>query len=68
MRLPDATGEYSQQQEQQKNLLLEQADTLNVKKFQDIEIGDAKLVLKSPNGSRFSVTVDNSGNLAATSI
>jgi hypothetical protein len=68
MRLPDATGEYSQQQEQQKNLLLEQADTLNVKKFQDIEIGDAKLVLKSPNGSRFSVTVDNSGNLSATSI
>jgi hypothetical protein len=68
MRLPDATGEYSQQQEQQKNLLLEQADTLNVKKFQDIEIGDAKLVLKSPDGSRFSVTVDNSGNLSATSI
>ncbi len=68
MRLPDATVEYSQQQEQQKNLLLEQADTLNVKKFQDIEIGDAKLVLKSPNGSRFSITVDNSGNLAATSI
>ena len=68
MRLPDATGEYSQQQEQQKNLLLEQADTLNVKKFQDIEIGDAKLVLKSPNGSRLSVTVDNSGNLAATAI
>jgi hypothetical protein len=68
MRLPDATSDYSQQQEQQKNLLLEQADTLNVKKFQDIEIGDAKLVLKSPNGSRFSVTVDNSGNLSATSI
>jgi hypothetical protein len=68
MRLPDATGEYSQQREQQKNLLLEQADTLNVKKFQDIEMGDAKLVLKSPNGSRFSVTVDNSGNLSATSI
>lgn len=68
MRLPDARGEYSQQQEQQKNLLLEQADTLNVKKFQDIEIGDAKLVLKSPNGSRFSVTVDNLGNLSATSI
>ena len=68
MRLPDATGEYSQQQEQQKNLLLEQADTLNVKKFQDIEIGDAKLVLKSRNGSRFSGTVDNSGNLATPSI
>ena len=68
MRLPDATSEYSQQQEQQKNLLLEQADTLNFKKFQDVEIGDARLILKSPNGSRFSVTVDNAGNLAATSI
>ena len=68
MRLPDATGEYSQQQEQQKNLLLEQADTLNFKRFQDVEIADARLILKSPNGSRFSVTVDNSGNLAATSL
>lgn len=68
MRLPDATGEYSQQQEQQKNLLIEQADTLNFKRFQDVEIADARLILKSPNGSRFSVTVDNSGNLAATSI
>tara|TARA_R100000654_G_scaffold74337_1_gene108477 strand:+ start:573 stop:779 length:207 start_codon:yes stop_codon:yes gene_type:complete len=68
MRLPDALREYSQQQEQQKNLLLEQADTLNFKRFQDVEIADARLILKSPNGSRFSVTVDNSGNLAATSI
>lgn len=68
MRLPDATNEYSQQQEQQKNLLLEQADTLNFKKFQDVEVGDARLILKSPNGSRFSVTVDNSGNITATSI
>ena len=68
MRLPDALREYSQQQEQQKNLLIEQADTLNFKRFQDVEIADARLILKSPNGSRFSVTVDNSGNLAATSI
>ncbi len=68
MRLPDATSEYSQQQEQQKNLLLEQADNLNFKKFQDVEVGDARLILKSPNGSRFSVTVDNSGNLSAISI
>jgi len=68
MRLPDALREYSQQQEQQKNLLLEQADTLNFKRFQDVEVADARLILKSPNGSRFSVTVDNSGNLAATSI
>tara|TARA_B100000575_G_scaffold80814_2_gene63484 strand:+ start:8256 stop:8462 length:207 start_codon:yes stop_codon:yes gene_type:complete len=68
VRLPDATSEYSQQQEQQKNLLLEQADNLNFKKFQDVEVGDARLILKSPNGSRFSVTVDNSGNLSAISI
>tara|TARA_A200000113_G_C8827993_1_gene342715 strand:+ start:375 stop:581 length:207 start_codon:yes stop_codon:yes gene_type:complete len=68
MRLPDAGAEYSQQQEQQKSLLLEQADSLNFKKFQDIEVGDARLVLKSPNGTRYSITVDNSGNVTASSI
>ena len=68
MRLPNATDEYSRQEEQQKNLLLEQADTLNFKKFQDVEVGSARLILKSPNGTRYSLAVDNSGNLSATSL
>ena len=47
---------------------IEQADDLNHKKLQDIEVGEARLILRSPNGSRFSVTVDNLGNLSATAL
>tara|TARA_R100001510_G_scaffold35916_1_gene32372 strand:- start:747 stop:929 length:183 start_codon:yes stop_codon:yes gene_type:complete len=50
------------------NVQIEQADDLNHKKLQDVEIGEARLILRSPNGSRFSVTVDNSGNLSATAL
>ena len=35
---------------------------------EDVEVGDARLILKSPNGTRYSITVDNSGNLGATAI
>jgi hypothetical protein len=50
------------------NLLIEQADGLNHKKNQDVEVGAARLILKSPNGTRYSITVDNSGNLGATAL
>ena len=46
--------------------VLEEID--NHKKRQDIEVGDARLILKSPDGTRYSVTVDNSGNLSASSL
>tara|TARA_R110002020_G_scaffold323672_4_gene539421 strand:- start:8047 stop:8229 length:183 start_codon:yes stop_codon:yes gene_type:complete len=50
------------------NVQIEQADDLNHKKLQDVEVGEARLILRSPNGSRFSVTVDNSGNLSAAAL
>ena len=68
MILPRATPKYDVSQVNQTNLLLEQADQMNHKRNQDVEVGDARLILKSPNGTRYSITVDNSGNLAATSL
>jgi len=68
MILPNATDKYDPKQINQMNLLIEQADQLNHKRNQDVEVGDARLILKSPNGTRYSITVDNSGNLGATAI
>lgn len=50
------------------NLSIEQADQLNHKKNQDIEVGDGRVILKSPNGTRYKIAVDNSGNLSASTV
>jgi hypothetical protein len=68
MRLPNATDKYDSTTINQMNLLIEQADGLNHKKNQDVEVGAARLILKSPNGTRYSITVDNAGTLGATAI
>lgn len=34
----------------------------------DVEIASGRLILTSPDGTRYSVTVDNAGNLSTTSI
>ena len=68
MNLPAPAPEYDVNIEGFRNLELEQADQQNHKKRQDVEIGAARLVLESPSGTRYSVTVDNSGNLSASSI
>ena len=47
---------------------LEAADQQNHKRNRDVEIGQARLILTSPNGTRYEVTVDNSGNLSTTSL
>jgi len=68
MILPAVTKEYNSQNISQMNLAIEQADALNHKKNQDLEVGAARLVMKSPNGTRYSITVDNSGNVGATAL
>jgi len=68
MILPTAPEVYDPIDTNKMNLLIEQADGLNHKKNQDVEVGAARLILKSPNGTRYSITVDNSGNLGATAL
>ena len=66
MILPNASDRYDSILINQMNNLIEQADGLNHKKNQDVEIGAARLILRAPNGTRYSLTVDNSGTLGAT--
>jgi len=69
MRLPVPSNVYDTRTESQRNLLLEQADYQNRKKNQDLEIAGAeRLILSSPNGTRYSITVTNAGVLQATAI
>ena len=68
MILPNASVRYDSTLIDRITNLIEQADNLNHKKNQDVEIGAARLILRAPNGSRYSVTVDNAGTLGATAL
>lgn len=68
MRLPIPQGQYSRVVEVDRNRALEMADAMNHKRNRDVEIGQARLILTSPNGTRYSITVDNAGVISATAI
>ncbi len=66
MKLSRPLPTYDANQIASNQFQLESADRQNHKKEQTVEIGSADLVLTAPDGSRFKVTVDNSGNLATS--
>lgn len=68
MRLRVPGPSWSRAQEAERNRQIEAADRENHKRGRDVEIGEARLILTSPNGTRYSVTVDNAGNLSTTSL
>jgi hypothetical protein len=68
MILPRPKGQYTARDEYERNRQIEQADRRNHKKGQDVEIGEGRLILTSPNGTRYNVTVSDLGNLSATAI
>lgn len=68
MKLQNPAGVYTPRHEVERNRAIEAADRANHKRGQDIEVGSARLILTSPNGTRYSVEVDNSGNLSATAV
>jgi len=68
VRLPVAPGIYDTSNEQTARSMLERADDENHKKNRDLEVSPGRLILKSPDGTRWSITVDNSGVVAATAL
>lgn len=68
MILPSAPATYTPAVETERNRTLTLEDGNNRKVGQDLEVGDEKLILKSPNGTRWSITVSNLGVLSATSL
>lgn len=69
MRLPSPPNQYDPTYEAQRNLFIEQADLQNHKRLADMEIVEPqRLILRSPDGTRYVVSVDNSGTLSATAL
>lgn len=44
--------------------ILERMDNNNYKKNQDLEIGQSRIILMSPNGTRYALVVSNTGALS----
>lgn len=68
MKLVPPPNSYNRATEVERNRQIEQADKQNHKKGRDVEIGSGRLIISSPNGSRFRVTVADDGTLSAIAI
>jgi hypothetical protein len=51
-----------------RNRQLEQADSENHKRGRDIEVGQARVILTSPNGTRYALVVSNAGALSTVAV
>lgn len=69
VKLPEAPATYDQgdQTVMRRNLLESLAGAFG--KFSDVDLANGeRLVLKSPNGKRWSITVNNGGVISATAL
>lgn len=68
MRLPVPPVRYDPSLEAQRNSMIEMMDARNHKRGVDLELVDERLILHSPNGTRYVVTVTDLGALEATEL
>lgn len=65
MKLPASRPDYSPTDDQTARSMLERADAENHKRNRDVEISPGRLIIKSADGTRWDVHVDNNGNVKA---
>lgn len=70
LTLPRAPAAYDPRSEQTVRGLIEAADRDNLKRGRDLDLGNATagLILISPDGSRWRLTVADDGTLAAVGV
>lgn len=68
MQLPSPSPQYDAGNEAQTRDAIRREDGRNQKIGQDVEIGSAKLVLTSPDGTRWSITIGNTGTISGTAL
>lgn len=69
MKLPIPPNRYDPSFEAQRNAFIEQADLQSHKKAADLEIVlPQRLILRSPNGSRWVISVSNAGAIVVTAL
>lgn len=66
LKMPRPATQYSSDLQARSNQTLEAEDLRNRKKGTDIELGvGERLIVRSPNGTRFSISVSNTGVVTA---
>lgn len=68
MKIPMPPVQYRVDDQRNLRFQLEQADAQNHKRNRDVEIGAARLILTSPDGSRWALAVSNLGVLTAVAL
>lgn len=68
MKLARPSEQYNVSDQAQTRSIIERADEQNYKTFKDVELVDNKLIIRSPNGTRYYLRVDNAGNLSASAL
>ena len=68
MKLPASRPVYTQADDQTARSILERADAENHKRNRDIEVSPGRLIIKSPNGTRYTIEVSNAGVISATAL
>jgi hypothetical protein len=68
LKLISPSSSWSPAYQVRNNQALEANDLTNRKKGADIELTTDKLILRSPNGARWQITVSNTGVVGATAL
>jgi hypothetical protein len=68
MNLQQAPERWTPEYQNRLNREIAQSDNTNRKRNTDIELGKERLILRSPNGQRWVLTVSNAGVLSATAL
>lgn len=66
MKLPGPPEKYSRNDEARTRVVIEQEDRHNLKRNADVElVPGARYLIRSPDGTRWKLAVDNAGVLTA---
>jgi len=68
MKLSRPLPTYDPNQRASDNFSLEQADRANHKRDQDIEVGTANIILTSPNGTRYAISISDAGVISTATV
>ena len=67
MNLPKSADRYDPMDQDMTRNIIERDDRQNFKRNQDVEIR-TRLILASPNGTRYQITVSNAGAIVVTAL
>jgi hypothetical protein len=68
MQLSRPGRNFDPQDEARVRAAIERADAENLKRGRDIEVGGGRLILTSPDGTRFRLIVGNDGSLGTEAL